>query len=208
MRLLVQAGMRRTTLLLCAIFFGVAFTYYGLVLLTTNIHAEGAACMDSKPDIDASAYVAVFFDTSAELPGLLMAALLVEHAGRVGTLTSSMFLCGVCYLLMLLPLEDLATTGALFVARGGVMCAFTMLYIYAPEVFPTSVRATGVGLCNSMARIGGSLAPAAGVLLIGNGRSRLAEAVLAFVSLATSGAAANLEVETSGRGLEVRRSML
>eukprot|EP00854_Cymbomonas_tetramitiformis_P009492 gene9492-11245_t len=90
---------------------------------------QGASCKDSKPDIDASAYVAVFVDTSAELPvhlsslvagtcmslvsrgqGLLMAALLVEHAGRVGTLTFSMVLCGVCCLLMMLPLEDLATT--------------------------------------------------------------------------------------------------
>ncbi|KAK3268765.1 hypothetical protein CYMTET_22748, partial [Cymbomonas tetramitiformis] len=58
------------------------------------------------------------------------------------------------------------------------------------------------GACQLYGAHWGISVSAAGVLLIGNGRSWLAETVLAVVSLATAGAAASLEVETSGRGLE------
>ena len=42
------------------------------------------------------------------------------------------------------------------------MCAsasFNAVYVFSGEVFPTSVRGAGFGLCNVAARVGGLLAP-------------------------------------------------
>jgi hypothetical protein len=61
----------------------------------------------------------------------------------------------------------------LFLARATVMVAFTVLYIYAPEVFPTSIRGSGVGTANAMARVGGMLAPFLSIELVEDGRCDL-----------------------------------
>ncbi|NWR04456.1 S22AD protein, partial [Paradoxornis webbianus] len=37
--------------------------------------------------------------------------------------------------------------------------AFSTSYVYAAELFPTILRQTGVGLCSTMARVAGILAP-------------------------------------------------
>ena len=41
-------------------------------------------------------------------------------------------------------------TAALFMARCSMMSAFTVLYIYAPEVYPTAVRTTGKARYHSL----------------------------------------------------------
>ena len=36
---------------------------------------------------------------------------------------------------------------------------FSVVYVYAPELYPTTVRSIGMGLASMMARIGGVAAP-------------------------------------------------
>jgi putative MFS transporter len=44
--------------------------------------------------------------------------------------------------------------------------AWGALYAYTPEVYPTQVRATGMGTASGMTRIAGALAPLIGGLLL------------------------------------------
>ena len=55
-----------------------------------------------------------------------------------------------------------------------------MLYIYAPEVYPTSVRATAMGVGNGFARIGGMTCPLFAVEMVEGGN--LAAAVGFFAA--------------------------
>ncbi len=77
-----------------------------------------------------------------------------------------------------------------------------VIYSYSPEVFPTRVRGTGVGMASSLARILGSLAPlATGALL----QTVSLQAPLYLSSAALCGAAlcmVALPIET--RGLAAR----
>lgn len=47
----------------------------------------------------------------------------------------------------------------LFVARGIIAGVFQAAYVYTPEVYPTSLRAVGVGACSAMARLGAMVTP-------------------------------------------------
>lgn len=47
----------------------------------------------------------------------------------------------------------------LFFARGIIAGVFQAAYVYTPEVYPTSLRAVGVGSCSAMARFGAMVTP-------------------------------------------------
>ena len=44
-------------------------------------------------------------------------------------------------------------------------CSFGMIYIYTPELYPTSIRSITMGICNTAARSGSALAPFAADLV-------------------------------------------
>ena len=46
-----------------------------------------------------------------------------------------------------------------FFGRSVISLCFAMVYIYAGEIFPTSVRNSGVGLSSMGGRVGGMIAP-------------------------------------------------
>lgn len=49
--------------------------------------------------------------------------------------------------------------GLAMLGKFAITCSFSIIYVYTAELFPTTVRSLGLGLCNMMARVGGMLAP-------------------------------------------------
>ncbi|KAK7843770.1 organic cation/carnitine transporter 7, partial [Quercus suber] len=117
---LLSPKLVRSTLLLWVVFFGNAFSYYGLVLLTSELNNGN----------------------------------------------TMFFLCCFCLLPLVFHQPEGLTTGLLFGARICITATFTIVYIYAPEIYPTSVRTTGVGIASSVGRIGGMLCPLVAVGLV------------------------------------------
>ncbi|NXW71370.1 S22AD protein, partial [Hirundo rustica] len=52
-----------------------------------------------------------------------------------------------------------AITVLAIIGKFTATASFSTSYVYAAEVFPTVLRQTGVGLCSTMARVAGILAP-------------------------------------------------
>jgi len=104
---------------------------------------------------------------------------------------------GVCILLVSLCL-GFGTVVMLFIVRGLITGAFQASYVYTPEVYPTSVRSTGLGLCSTMARIGGVLTPYVAQVFIGVS-DYLSLGLYSLVALLAGGACLMLPIETSGR---------
>jgi MFS family permease len=220
---LLDPGMRTTTLMLWFIFLAIAFMYYGVVLLTTEVHLDTSdgrsdnkeggsrggsdtlACTNhGSPDLSGKAYGDIFVSSTAELPGLMLAAVFVDRLGRRRTMGGSLLLNFVCTL----PLVAYAAmpawleTASLFAARGSIMSAFTVLYIYAPEVYPTSVRATAMGIGNGFARLGGMTCPLFAVEMVEGGNLAAAVGFFAALALVTAVLAFWLPVETAGKKLD------
>lgn len=199
---LLSPELLRSTLLLWVVFFGNAFSYYGLVLLTTEMNNGHNECVVTKvqgsKDVN---YKDVFIASFAEFPGLLLSAAIVDKLGRKLSM-SAMFFVGCIFLFPLIfhPSPALVT-GLLSGARMCITATFTIVYIYAPEIYPTSVRTTGVGVASSMGRIGGMLCPLVAVALVHDCHQTIAVLLFEIVMFISGVAVLLFPLETSGREL-------
>ncbi|KAJ7952093.1 Organic cation/carnitine transporter 7 [Quillaja saponaria] len=203
--MLLSPKLVKSTLLLWIVFFGNAFSYYGLVLLTSELSAGHSKCMPHKLQSEKSqnvSYRDVFITSFAELPGLFLAAATVDKLGRKFSMSAMFFLSCIFLLPLAFHQPEGLTTWLLFGARICITATFTVVYIYAPEIYPTSIRTTGVGIASSVGRIGGILCPLVAVSLV-HGCHQTAS-VLLFVTVALiSGVCVLLfPFETKGRDLK------
>ncbi|KAI5078666.1 hypothetical protein GOP47_0006337 [Adiantum capillus-veneris] len=200
---LFSPSMIRSTLLLWLVFFANAFTYYGLVLLTTQLSDPASSCgsaVNAAQTVGSSdLYKGALVTSFAELPGLLVSAAIVDRFGRKKSMSALFLVCGAVLAPLIQPLASTTTTFLLFMGRACITGTFTIVYIYAPEVYPTELRATGLGVANSFARIGGVLCPLVAVELVKNCELALAVALFVAVPLLGAVAVAFLPIETSGR---------
>merc|ERR1712072_1287670 len=138
--------------------------------------------------------------TTGEVPSLVAAILCVDRLGRKLTLMYS--LAGTSIFLILLMFCHgyiWWETATIFCARAAANCAFTVLYISTGEMYPTSIRTTGLGTASAMARIGGFAAPFIAAVVFDANRF-VALMLLAGIALITT-AITNELPETSGESL-------
>lgn len=183
--MLLSRKLIRSTLLLWMVFIGNAFSYYGLVLLTTELNNKSNTCHSAQVQPKKSGtsinYKDVFITSFAEMPGLVLAALIIDRFGRKFSMAVVFFICCIFLLPLIVHRSDTVTTTLLFGARACIMATFTIVYIYAPEIYPTSIRSTGVGVASSMGRIGGMICPLVAIGLVHGCHQTLA--ILLFVGV-------------------------
>ncbi|KAK4478982.1 hypothetical protein RD792_014489 [Penstemon davidsonii] len=203
--ILFSSRLIRTNLLLWFLYFGNTFSYYGIILLTSELSSGQSKCttitLNSEKSQNASLYVDVFVTSLAELPGLVLSTFIVDRVGR----KPSMVLMFVLGFVLLLPLmvhrNEILTTTLLFGARTFISATFVVACIYAPEVYPTSARTTGVGIATAIGRIGGMICPLVAVGLV-NGCHQASAIVLFEITILLSGLSVWLSpFETNRRNL-------
>ncbi|WP_432774915.1 MFS transporter [Brevibacillus gelatini] len=143
---------KRETVALWAVWFAIAFSYYGMFLWMPSVLVDKGFTM-----IKSFQYVLVM--TLAQLPGYFAAAYLVENWGRKKTLASFLFMTAV----MAFAFGQSSQTTELLVT-GALLSFFNLgawgaLYAYTPENYPTPLRATGSGFASGIGRIGSIIAP-------------------------------------------------
>lgn len=178
---LLVPKLRLTSLLLWFIWWTSAFCYYGVVLMTTELlkfshddyctapHVwQGAeVCQASCRLLQTSDYMDLLFTTVAEFPGILFTVFIIEKVGRKKTMAIEFLIYAVSILcLFSCSQRRLFLTLILFVCRGMVAGVFQAAYVYTPEVYPTTLRAVGVGTCSSFARLGAMLTPLVAQVLV------------------------------------------
>ncbi|XP_050728587.1 synaptic vesicle 2-related protein-like [Eriocheir sinensis] len=211
--LLVQ-DLKWTTLLLWFIWASCAFCYYGVVLMTTELFEapEGSLCSLSGTDesytctancrpLSSQDYLDLLWTTLAEFPGIFFTILVIERLGRKTTIALEfvVFVVSIIFLFICTSSRGWLTF-ILFVARGIISGVFQAAYVYTPEVYPTSLRAVGVGTCSGMARFGAMLTPVVAQVLTRTS-IHLATATYGIVAILAIAAALMLPIETRGRAM-------
>jgi putative MFS transporter len=154
-----QQPFTRTTIMLWITWFTISLAYYGTFIWLPRI-------MVSRGFDFLATYQNTFLMALAQLPGYFSAAFLVERWGRKPTLVLYLLMSGVFTYLF-----AVATDLSLVIGAGVLMSFFTLgawgvLYAYTPELYPTEIRATGMGAASGMTRIAGALAPTMGGWLL------------------------------------------
>jgi putative MFS transporter len=142
----------RQTIALWAIWFAIAFSYYGIFLwLPSVVMAKGFTLVKS--------FEYVLIMTLAQLPGYFTAAYLVEKWGRKPVLAS--FLTMTAAMAIVFGMSE--TLPALLVS-GALLSFFNLgawgaLYAYTPENYPEAIRGSGTGFASAVGRLGSIAAP-------------------------------------------------
>lgn len=210
---LFSSHFRWTTVLLWFIWFVNAFSYYGLVLLTTELFQEGGACGMSKGNkeevqcsleckyLNSDDYKDLLWTTLSEFPGLLVTLWAIDRLGRRKT----MALCFLVFSLCIIPLYGCvgraSMTVLIFIARAFIAGGFQAAYVYTPEVYPTATRALGLGTSSGMARVGALITPFVAQVML-ESSVYLALSVYCCCCLFAAVASCALPIETTGRSLQ------
>ncbi|XP_015509581.2 uncharacterized protein LOC107216806 [Neodiprion lecontei] len=121
--------------------------YYGLSLQSVTVAGDQ--------------YVNFILVALVEIPGNLACWALVDYMGRKPILSGSFFLSGVfCILAIFVPEDWWYLTLIVFLGgKFSITIAFSTIYVYTTEMFPTPFRHSLLGFCSMIARIGSMIAP-------------------------------------------------
>lgn len=187
---------RLRTACLWLVWFCVNFSYYGaFIWIPTILVAQGYDLVRS--------FGFTLIITLAQLPGYAVAAWLIEVWGRRVTL--SVFLVGSAVAAVLFGTAD---TEAVVIGTGMALSFFNLgawgaLYAVTPEMYPTSLRATGSGWAAGVGRIASIVAPLTVPFVLGIGGAPVLFVVFAvFFAVAAIGAWGLLD--RRGRALDDR----
>lgn len=149
-RQLVSPAWRRRTFVGCAFFTCLVVPYFALGTFVARVlaalHVEGA-------------YAGGRIYNLALLVGAVVGLAVVDQISRRRFLIGS-FAIASASLLAFLVWDDLPPLliVALFAILAGVLSAASdLVYVYLPELFPTDLRASGIGLAIAVSRIGSAV---------------------------------------------------
>ncbi|GAA6217082.1 synaptic vesicle 2-related protein-like isoform X1 [Lates japonicus] len=206
----------RTTLLLWFIWFANAFSYYGIVLLTTELLQAEDSCKASQEDkiglscsleckyLTSADYKDLLWTTLAEFPGIFVILLAVEYIGRKKSMALSFFMFSLFTLPLCACIGRTALTIFIFIARAFISGGFQAVYVYTPEVYPTENRALAMGTSSAIARVGAMITPFVAQVLLG---SSVSSALMVYCGCSVLAGIASLilPIETLGRALQESR---
>ncbi|XP_069023786.1 solute carrier family 22 member 7-like [Embiotoca jacksoni] len=139
--------LRRLALLTGIVWFGVASTYYGISLNVIGFHVN--------------IYLTQFIYGAIEVPAKAFIFFSLNKIGRRLNQIGTLILTGLCiFCNMFIPQEKgLFRTGVGALGKMFAEAAFTTIYLYTAELYPTVMRQNGLGYCSFIARLGVSVSP-------------------------------------------------
>ncbi|KFQ05008.1 Solute carrier family 22 member 7, partial [Leptosomus discolor] len=139
--------LRKISLCSGAVWFGVAFSYYGMSMNLTGFGLN--------------IYLSQFVYGIIEIPAKVIMYVLVNRVGRRQSQAWTLILTGLCIganVIIPKSFTSLRSVVAIM-GKGFSEAAFTTVFLYTSELYPTVLRQNGMGYTSFVARLGGALAP-------------------------------------------------
>ncbi|GAU81601.1 MFS transporter [Bosea sp. BIWAKO-01] len=186
---LLAPDLRRRTLLILGIWFLVSVSYYGVFTwMPAKLAGEGFGFVRG--------YGFLVIVALAQLPGYALAAYGVETWGRRPTLIGFLLLSAAGCALFVGAGSSTMIGASILLMSFALLGTWGALYAFTPELYPTELRGTGMGVAGAMARLGGLLAPSAVALVIAQS---FATAIALFAALLLVAAIAAFLIDAETR---------
>jgi putative MFS transporter len=151
--------LRRRTVLLCVVWFGICFGWYGLSNWIPSLlkAKEVSLCWSGEENpsclYETSLVVALF-----NAPGNLLSLVLVDRIGRNWLMSSSVVVAASAVMLAGMS-ADSTVTGVFFCLFNAVsVISWNVLDVLSVEMFPTVLRGVAMGLMSSLGRVAAMIA--------------------------------------------------
>jgi putative MFS transporter len=172
----------------------ISVAYYGVfVYLPVKLSAQGFGFMRGQEFLILLALV--------QLPGFALSAYGVERWGRKPTLVGFLLLSAAGCLCYSVGSAAWLVVGSTLLMSFALLGTWGALYAFTPEVYPTDLRASGMGMAGAVARFGGLFAPSIVAPVMAT-QFTLSLAMLAAFLLAAAIAILCVDVESRQRVLE------
>ncbi|XP_050677881.1 organic cation transporter protein-like [Leptidea sinapis] len=131
----------------------VTFIYYGLSINSVSLGGNR--------------YVNYILTALVEIPGYGLSVLTLDRFGRKGSIMTAFFVCSVSLFgLPFIPSDyQWLQTSLNLLGKLCISMAFSSIYIYTSELYPTSVRHSMVAMCSMAGRVGQVIAPQTPLLM-------------------------------------------
>jgi putative MFS transporter len=191
---LFTGDLLRPSLLILSVWLLVSMSYYGVfVWLPSQLAKLGHGFLRGQEFLVLLAL--------AQLPGYALAAYGVERWGRRPTLMGFLVLSASgCLLYVIANTVSVIVTATLLMSFA-FLGTWGALYAFTPELYPTRLRATGMGTAGAVARLGGLLAPSAVGLIV---RVSFEAAIALFAALLAIAAVATYAIKEETRAAPLR----
>uniref|UniRef100_A0A3Q1FJV2 Solute carrier family 22 member 7-like n=1 Tax=Acanthochromis polyacanthus TaxID=80966 RepID=A0A3Q1FJV2_9TELE len=158
------------------VWYGVAFTYYGICL---NISGFGL-----------NPYLTQFIFASIEVPIKIGIYFFLEKLGRRLSQITSLLGTGLC---LFINMFSAVRTTVAVLGKSMSEASFVVIFLYTTELYPTVVRQNGLGYTSVLARLGVSISP---LIVLLEDVWHLLPAVIYCAAAVCSGLVASLLPET------------
>jgi putative MFS transporter len=191
---LFTGALRRRSWSLFAAWALISIAYYGIfVYLPIQLSSQGFGFMRGQEFLVLLALV--------QLPGFALSAYGVEKWGRKPTLIGFLLMSALGSLFYSLGSSTLIVVGSTLLLSFALLGTWGALYAFTPEVYPTDLRASGMGTAGAVARFGGLFAPAIIAPLMSHHFTGSLLAISSMLLMA-AGAIACVNVESKDRALD------
>ncbi|MBS0417068.1 MAG: MFS transporter [Proteobacteria bacterium] len=147
---LFSPAWRRRTVVACVFFTCLVIPYFAVGTFVSEV----MSALNTQ-----SGYLGGLIYNFSLLGGAALGLLIVDRVSRRTFLIGSFWLVGCATLALTLwspmPLAVMMTLFAVF--AGVLSAASNLVYVYLPELFPTTLRASGIGLASAVSRIGSAV---------------------------------------------------
>ncbi|XP_030851380.1 organic cation transporter protein [Strongylocentrotus purpuratus] len=144
--------LRRNTLNLIFNWIVNTLVYYGLSLSTDSLGVD--------------IYLAFFVSGAVEIPAYTSVLFGIEYFGRRPMIVSYMIAGGIACLATIFIPAGPGRVAVAMIGKFGIAGSFAIAYLYPAEIFPTPIRAAGLGMCAMASRVAGMISPL--IILLGD----------------------------------------